>query len=552
MPAAPAVATTIDARSHASRRTGLTPRPIVLGLLASLPLLVGAAVDASHGWLPAGDQARIVLRARDVFSAHMPLVGEFSRISNYSTHTTFEPGPMEYWVLAIPAQVTRWVPWAPLLWMAVVESLVIVAIVWLADRIGGPVLALGSAVGLVVLAYSLGPRALYDPWNAYAPILPFVLLVFLTAGIVGGRHRLLPFAVLAASFDVQSHPSYVIVAAALSVLALGACIVAWRRARAVDWVAVGVTGAVAVACWLPAIVQQLTTSPGNLTQLWRAAQQEGQRQGLAFGLTILAKATAAWPFNRWIYVRLEGGSYVSATWIIAGLLVLAVLASVLVWGLRTRTREVTAFATTAFVLAVGLVGAAATLPNDAQSRTTDWVLIWARAAGMVLWVVVGWSVWRLWGQRVPVRWLVTAGTALLATGAVFVAALGRTPDPSAWSYPVIRRAATVIEQRSGDKPYAVAAALWPYVPLILGQGLIERLDARGYRVGASNGFAHQLGAHYALPSGTPDVIFTSNPDPTSGRSTPPPLLAEPLFAMPVDMWVHGRRAVVRLWLRQPR
>lgn len=552
MPAASTRTSTITAAPpRASRWNGLT-HPIVLGLLASLPLLVGAVVDAANGWLPSGDDARIVLRARDVFSAHMPLVGEFSRITTYSSHTTFEPGPMEYWVLAIPAQVTRWVPWAPLVWFAVVQSLVIVAIVWLARRIGGPVLALGSAIGIVVLAGSIGPRILYEPWNAYAPILPLVLLAFSTAAVVAGWHRLLALALLVASFDVQAHPSYVVVGVALCLLAIGACIVAWRRARAVDWLAVGLAAAVAVVCWLPAIVQQLTTSPGNLTMLWRNARAQGHREGLGLGLTILAKAVAAWPFNRWVAVPLQGGIHVSAIWVMAGLAVLAALAALVLWSYRTRTREVTATAATGFVLAVGLVGAAATLPNDWLSRTTPWVLAWARAAGMVLWVFVGWSVWRLWAQRVvPVRWLVTGSTALLATGAVFVAAVGRTPDPSRWSYPVIRRAATVIEHRSGHQPYAVSAALWPYVPLILGQGLIERLDADGYHVGASNGFAHQLGAHYALPSDTPDIIFSGDPDPMSGKSAPPPLLAKPLFIMPVDMWVHGRRTVVGVWLRQP-
>jgi hypothetical protein len=164
-----------------------------------------------------------------------------------------------------------------------------------------------------------------------------------------------------------------------------------------------------------------------------------------------------------------------------------------------------------------------------------------------------WRLWGqgLWGQRVSSRWLVTAGTAVLATGAVYVAAFGRTPDPSAWSYPVIRRAAKVIEQRPGHGPYAVEAVLWPYVPLALTQGLIERLDALGYRVGANNGFQHQLGAHYALPRDTPDILFTSNPDPSTGKSTPPPLFAKQLTAIPVDMWVRNRRVVVTVWLREP-
>jgi hypothetical protein len=67
---------------------------------------VGAVADAAGGWIPIGDEATIVLRARDVFSAHTPLLGQFSEATAYLPRGQylFAPGPSLYWLLALPAQ----------------------------------------------------------------------------------------------------------------------------------------------------------------------------------------------------------------------------------------------------------------------------------------------------------------------------------------------------------------------------------------------------------------------------------------------------------------
>jgi hypothetical protein len=145
--------------------------------------------------------------------------------------------------------------------------------------------------------------------------------------------------------------------------------------------------------------------------------------------------------------------------------------------------------------------------------------------------------------------LVLAGSgALVAVSAAGVAAFGRTPDPLRWSYPVVRRAAAVVEHQAGHGPYAIGAAMWPPVPLTVGQGLIERLDADGFHVGANNGFEHNLGARHRLPSDVPDLLITG--DPNGGQAAAPPLAARALVVDPVPFPEDGRQVVVRVSLRE--
>jgi hypothetical protein len=52
------------------------------------------------------------------------------------------------------------------------------------------------------------------------------------------------------------------------------------------------TAAVGIVLWLPALVQQVTTNPGNLTLIARSSSRQGHREGVAFGVSILGKIRA--------------------------------------------------------------------------------------------------------------------------------------------------------------------------------------------------------------------------------------------------------------------
>src|SRR5690242_242372 len=62
--------------------TPLARRLFVLSVIAAIvPIVVAAIMAIRHKWVPVGDSAFLAIRARDVFSAHPPLIGMWSSAS---------------------------------------------------------------------------------------------------------------------------------------------------------------------------------------------------------------------------------------------------------------------------------------------------------------------------------------------------------------------------------------------------------------------------------------------------------------------------------------
>ena len=64
--------------------------------------MTGTARLVHAGWMPTGDDAAIALRSWNSLTAHGPLVGQATRLA----HGVFDPGPLEYWLLAIPVHIS--------------------------------------------------------------------------------------------------------------------------------------------------------------------------------------------------------------------------------------------------------------------------------------------------------------------------------------------------------------------------------------------------------------------------------------------------------------
>src|SRR5882762_6888932 len=89
-------------RATLFRRPGrLTALRAVAHLGAWLPFILGPARLIQHGWRPVGDEAAIALRSWNSLTAHGPMVGQATRLA----HGGFDPGPLEYWLLAIPVHI---------------------------------------------------------------------------------------------------------------------------------------------------------------------------------------------------------------------------------------------------------------------------------------------------------------------------------------------------------------------------------------------------------------------------------------------------------------
>lgn len=132
-------------------------------------------------------------------------------------------------------------------------------------------------------------------WNPHIVVLALAALVVLCAALATGHGAALPMAIAAGSFLAQTHISLV-PCSVLLIVAAGAA--SWHRSG-VDrrglkfWVTVSVV--LAVALWLPPIVEQARGDPGNVTRIWRffAGERHAAGQSPATAFHVWADITTA-------------------------------------------------------------------------------------------------------------------------------------------------------------------------------------------------------------------------------------------------------------------
>jgi MYXO-CTERM domain-containing protein len=403
------------------------------GLMATLPIIVSTVRAVNHGWLPLGDDATIAIRSFDVLSLHPPVVGQYSVSSNLIGAPVRSPGPLLYWLLALPVRMG---PAAPTIAMGIVNGLAVIGAVALAARRGGRLLMFASAAGLAAICASFDAPLLHDIWNPAAALLPFALLMFIVWSVACGEYRLLPLAALLASYVVQAHLVYVAPVGWMLAVA-GGFLVATRPRVPRRWIAG--TAAVVLVCWSLPLAEEVVDRPGNLERIVQAATAHGSRFGWADGWHAVVRTIGVppwWlrsppnPFERLGDVASAPGIVATAS-AVAGLAGLLGLAAI---GLRSRRRQLAVPA----LLALGLTGAVATVtastPNGAALfAVIGYTLWWASAAGMFCWLVLGYGAMVLcargqrvarWRERVHTGRNWRASAVAGATGVATVAAIG--------------------------------------------------------------------------------------------------------------------------------
>jgi len=358
--------------------------------------------------MPAGDQGIIATRAYDVLGAHTPLVGQYSLVSNVTGHLTYSPGPMLYWLIALPARFGA--PQTIALTMGLANALAALGIVALARRRGGVPLMLAVAIAVALMCRSFMSEALHDPWNPSAGLLPFALLVVLCWSLACGEHRLLGAVALVGSFTAQCQVAFL--APTLGLLAVG-LIGLWAsrrsaRTRAALWPWMLAALGVLVVCWTLPVIQEIDHSPGNLTLLYRAATEHSKTMGATAGTRAVVRAIGIAP--RWL--RLPGNPFdtrLSDVLTAPGALstgscvalVLALLALALAGAWRRRI-DVSSGALIGLVLCVALAAIAADTPAS-SFKVLGYTLWWGSVAGMWVWLIVGFSAFTLAREGARVR-----------------------------------------------------------------------------------------------------------------------------------------------------
>ncbi len=429
---------------------------VLAAAVAAVFPIATVAVTASRlfaaRWVPLTDDAVITLRAQDVFSRHIPLVGMPSTLALYAHgHAASHPGPLEFFALAVPYAVFGRSPGALLAGVAALNIAAILAIAWAAWRLGGAFATTVAMLFVGALIWGVGNGTTAEVWNPAVALLPFAAFLALSLCLARGDIVAFPAMVVAGSFAAQAHLGYLAPVGVVGVWAIATFAVharrqwrasgddtataMWRRRVA----RVSVLSAAAFAlCWWAPIAQQLGGDNPNMTAIVDGARAGGlPTAGVGFGVRTVGRIVGLPPpFG--MRPMTSGAAIVqdpTAADVVRFFVPWSLIAvgALLAW--RRRNRLATAGVITA---ALALVVGTITTMRAPVLRGTELVFVynvrflWPIA--MFFWFTVVFVVWQLLG---PSRTVVRNGASVFAVGSVVALAVvlgvrssAPQPDPT--------------------------------------------------------------------------------------------------------------------------
>ncbi len=255
-------------------------------LLVALPFLVLVLRECLRrtDYSYAGDQALIELDVRRIVHGDQ-FLGAYSRFG------WRHPGPSWYTLLTGPYRLLGGHSWSLAAAVVLLNGLAAIGIVAVVQKLGGRVVAVVAGLLVLLLARQLHPGLFSLPWNPVAVVVPALLFLLLAVAWLLGRRTAAGWTLILGSVLVQTHiGTGVLVGAVVVVVAavrLGITGREWRRRprfdlKALDWARLRVPAAFAVLLglvWLGPVVQQLSSTPGNIRQLSRFASDNSARLG---------------------------------------------------------------------------------------------------------------------------------------------------------------------------------------------------------------------------------------------------------------------------------
>ncbi len=437
-------------------------------------------------WYPSGDRALIEMYTRDI-GHHAVLLGPYSR---FGWH---HPGPALYELLVLPYRLTGSNGLGLMFGVVLINAIAAGGIALVAYRRGGRTLLIWTLIVLGLFLHALGPQQLTDPFNPFPPVLPLSLLLLLLWSVAMGDVWALPWAVVTATFAVQSHIGSLLTITGLFGVAgilLVVHVVAARndaeqrrRWRRVLPRVIGVTLLVGFVLWLPPIIEQLTHHPGNVTLMREYAARANPEQP-ANTVTDVTLTEVGWITGRNLGAEPTRFLFTvlprwPGAWTI-GAYVIAMVAAVV----RRRRAQ---------ILLGALVGSALGFAVLSISRLdglpAEYLVRWVTFVGFGIWVFAGWVALDALAQVDFVR----ARRALaVGIGVVLVAVLGGVltvnsamadpPDPVAAARvrtlaPKVLRAV----KAPGAQPVVIGAG-GGLLSIDAGSGLALQLEKHGVRV----------------------------------------------------------------------
>lgn len=467
----------------------------------------------------ASDWASIELRTRDVLSLHPPLLGAYSR------YGWSHPGPLEFYLLAIPYRLLGQGARAMQLSALVVNLVVIGVISWLLARRGRAALGAGllSVIGTL---WALPPEAIADSWNATMPILAVILTVVACWSVLLGDPPAVLVAVVAFVFVFQSHAGFGVAVGPVVVMAV---VVADRRLgndpnRWLD----GALAAAGVLC-IPMLIETVVDWPGNLRRLIRwSVSNDVDALGIRRSVSIIGRQTSLSFFTE---PRLPtfAATVVDPLPASVGpgaLLVLLALAGVA--ALKRRLQSELVLVGVLLVAWASAVVATATVRGPPFEWLFGWLvpLVWmtVAATGLVAWRVASAAAGRL-GRTL----LVASGVvAMVAAAGTLAFDTGRSNVRGDFVFAdlgePIEQLTSAALRRELDEPVEVGFAGEQSVVGGVHAGLVNQLDAHGVDVVVPAALSTQFGSHRVATAEIGDLLLVR----VEGVTQAPPASAEEL------------------------
>ena len=420
----------------------------VLAACAMAPVVV-SAFHVGRGWVPVSDTAIVATRARDVFTAESPLLGQPSTAGIDVGEDVHHPGPLEYWTIAV-AQAVHDAPVASLVAVVLVNLAAAVTAVVVVWRAGGTAVAAWTAAALAALSWSLRGEIVADPLNPSAALLPFAAFLVVCVAVTARRRWALMPAVLLGSYAAQAHlttAAMVGLAAAGTVIALAVSRRDDREGHGASWRRpVIASAAVLVVCWSAPIVDVVVHGGGNVAALLATGGARTAASGTV-GASFDKTANAVGPPPVWLRSGADVPSLLEGPGPgeVVATLALAAVAVMLVIVTRRRGRTAGAAVVAPTLLAGGTL-VFARFPTAFFNVFAVGNYLWLWPASLLVWAAVAGGIASLARGRLPPA-TTTIATAV-GTGAAAAFAILTIIDPA--STPVDRGNPAIVRSLSAQ------------------------------------------------------------------------------------------------------
>lgn len=540
-------ATIPDRGSDLAARHAPVNRWITRVVAASAAVLIGLPIVAAviawrGGWMPFGDEAAVIAQSWGTFTAHPPLLGNYTSASGITgaPQVLYHPGPLQLWLIAAPLRVfapsTFGALIAPAAWGSACIAIFLFA-VWRRGRLR---FLVPTLLSLSWFVYAAGPQLLRAPYHDGGALFGMLALIGAAWAILDHDEWFWPVAVVCATLTAQAQTTYLLPVGFVVLVTVTWRLTERRRAESSEdapqrrrsRVIATVSMALALLGWSGPLYDQ-TVGTGNFWALITTGSN-AKAAGPGWALNRLIDMLAfppAWLSGK---PRVAGPAlgeshvvwHTPGSQVVQAALFTVLLVAVFTALARARNRRLLAFGVLGLGSTAGAFVASAMMPADPASLVGH-VRIWA-ISGFTVWTFVFIA---LADRTVAVarrriespalrRHVATvmAGVACLVSlipAVLVVRDASPAHDFASGGYGAVRRFSTIGATYCRGSSAPVLVTQVGYLEVLTTLGVVARLQLEGCNVHVSDNLADPLPGAWFRRDGTESVTFRVSYSPTA-------------------------------------